>query len=248
MITLRDVEVRYGARRRLHVPALTLPSRRISAIVGPAGAGKTTLLRALNRTLELTPGARLSGQVVVDDIDVYATDTDVLALRRRVGMVQPLPVGLPMSIYDNVAFGPRLAGVAAREALDPLVERALRLASLWDEVHDRLGQLGTKLSGGQQQRLTLARALATRPSVLCLDEFSIAIDPITTAHIEETLHALAHETTIIVVTNELAQARRLSSHLALLVDGQLVEDGPTAQVTSDPREALTRRYVAGEIG
>ena len=219
----------------------------MTAIVGPAGSGKTTLLRCINRSLELIDGAWTKGDLFLDGLAV-ASMRDPLALRRRVGMVFPLPVGLPLSIYDNVAYAPRLRGVRRRAELDPLVERCLRQSLLWDEVKDRMSLLGTQLSGGQQQRLTLARALSLEPELLCLDEFSIAIDPVTTMRIEEALRGLRSQLTILLVTNLVPQARRMADQIVFLNAGALVEAGPTAQMIEAPREVLTRKYVNGDIG
>jgi phosphate transport system ATP-binding protein len=220
----------------------------IFAIIGPAQSGKTSLLRCLNRTIELTPGTKVSGSIKVEGEDV-ARVKNVYQLRRKVGMVAPLPVGLPLSIYDNVAFAPRASGLRDKHALDALVERCLRQAALWDEVKDRLDSLGTKLSGGQQQRLTIARALSHQPEVLCLDEFSIAIDPVTTMRIEDVLKELRQQITIILVTNLVQQARRLAGHTMFLWDGEIVEQGPNGVIFSDtPKSQKTYDYVNGIFG
>ncbi|MFQ5496171.1 MAG: phosphate ABC transporter ATP-binding protein, partial [Phycisphaerae bacterium] len=208
-IRFQDVTVTYGARTALTDISLEIPKGQIFAIIGPANSGKTTLLKCINRTIDFTTSAKVQGQVSVGGENVYRI-RNVYELRRRVGMVFPLPVGLPFSVYDNVAYAPRRAGIRDRRRLDELVERCLRQAMLWDEVKDRLDILGTKLSGGQQQRLTLARALSHQPEILCLDEFSIAIDPVTTMKIEDILRQLKQETTIVLVTNLVQQARRLA--------------------------------------
>ncbi|OHB75685.1 MAG: phosphate ABC transporter ATP-binding protein, partial [Planctomycetes bacterium RBG_16_64_10] len=214
-IVFVDVTVRYDRKVALNKIALTVPQNTIFAIIGPANSGKTTLLKCINRTIDFVHEARVDGQVLVGGEDVYRM-RNVYQLRRRVGMVFPLPVGLPMSIYENVAYAPRRAGLHDRSELDELVERCLRQAMLWDEVKDRLHTLGTKLSGGQQQRLTLARALSHRPEMLCLDEFSIAIDPVTTMKIEDVLLELKQQMTIVLVTNLVQQARRLADQTAFL--------------------------------
>ena len=200
----------------------------------------------MNRTLELTTGARSTGTVKLDGAEVKTLDTG--ELRRRVAMVLPLPVGLPMSIYDNVAFAPRMAGVRARAELDLIVERCLTQAALWDEVKDRLAELGTKLSGGQQQRLTLARSLSTDPEILCLAEFSIAIDPVTTMRIEAVLVELKRSMTIVMVTNLLAQARRIADRTLFLLNGEQVEEGPTDEVFERASDSRTTDYVNGRFG
>jgi phosphate transport system ATP-binding protein len=221
----------------------------ILAIIGPAKSGKSTLLKCINRTIELVPGARASGAVLVDGEDVSRIH-NVHALRRRIGMVFPLPVGLPISIRDNVTYAPRMAGVRDRAELDAIVERSLRQAALWDEVKDRLEHLGTKLSGGQQQRLTIARALSHSPEILCLDEFSIAVDPVTTMKIEDSLLELQEQgLTIILVTNLVQQARRLGDRTAFLNVGGLVEVDRNEVIFSDrPARKETQDYVNGVFG
>ena len=223
VITVRDLRISYGHREVVHGISFDVKRGEIFGIIGPSHSGKTSLLKCLNRTLEFTPGARMTGHVVVEGEDVMRT-RDVFGLRRQIGIVAPLPVGLPLSIYDNVAFAPRTAGVRSRAILDALVERCLRQAELWDEVKDRLDLLGTRLSGGQQQRLTIARALSHDPTILCLDEFSIAIDPVTTMKIEEMLKQLSQQhMTIILVTNLTQQARRLADRTMFLLNGEIVE-------------------------
>ncbi len=247
-IRVRDLRVCYGRREVIHGISFDVARGEIFAVIGPAQSGKTSLLRCLNRTLDFTPGARMTGVVEVHGQDVART-RDVFGLRRQIGMVAPLPVGLPLSIYDNVAFAPRAAGVRHRAVLDEVVERCLRQAALWDEVKDRLGSLGTKLSGGQQQRLTIARALSHDPSILCLDEFSIAIDPVTTMRIEDVLKQLRETVTIVLVTNLTQQARRLASRTMFLLNGEIVELGPTSEVfSSSPADARTYDYVNGIFG
>lgn len=246
-IQIRDLSVKYDAKPALREVSLDIPPNQIFGIIGPANSGKTTLLKCINRTIDFVTTAEVSGQLLVGGQDVRRM-RNVYELRRRIGMVFPLPVGLPMSIYDNVAYGPRMAGVRQRGELDVLVERCLRQAALWDEVKDRLNLLGTKLSGGQQQRLTLARALSLEPDILCLDEFSIAIDPVTTMKIEEVLLELSSEMTIVLVTNLVQQARRLAQNVAFFNSSRLVEVGETKQLFTKPREQLTFDYVTGNIG
>jgi len=246
-IQIRDLSVKYGEKPALREVSLDIPPNQIFGIIGPANSGKTTLLKCINRTIDFVTTASVSGSLLVADQDVRRM-RNVYELRRRIGMVFPLPVGLPMSIYDNVAYGPRMAGVRQRGELDVLVERCLRQAALWDEVKDRLNLLGTKLSGGQQQRLTLARALSLEPEILCLDEFSIAIDPVTTMKIEEVLLELSREMSIVLVTNLVQQARRLAQNVAFFNSSRLVEVGETKQLFTKPREQLTFDYVTGNIG
>jgi phosphate transport system ATP-binding protein len=247
-IAFRDLTVWYGDKIAIERMTLEVAPNEIIGIIGPAGSGKTSLLRALNRTLMNTPGAKVAGEVRIDGEDVYRM-RDVSRLRRRIGMVAPLPVGLPMSIYDNVAFAPRMAGVTDKKVLDGIVEKCLRQAALWDEVEKRLNDLGTKLSGGQQQRLTIARALSHSPEILCLDEFSIAIDPVTTMRIEEVLKELRKTMTIFLVTNLVQQARRLADRTAFMLLGELVEVGPTEEVFGrNPKDRRTFDYVHGNFG
>jgi len=221
--------------------------REIFGIIGPANSGKTTLLKCINRTIDFVPGATVEGKVRINGQDVRSGN--VYELRRQIGMVFPLPVGLPLSIYDNVAYAPRMAGVRNRATLDALVEECLKQAALWDEVKDRMHMLGTKLSGGQQQRLTIARALSHRPKILCLDEFSIAVDPVTTMKIEDVLLELKNRITIVLVTNLVQQAHRLADRVAFLNDSRLIEVGPSTVIFSEhPADQLTFDYVRGHFG
>jgi phosphate transport system ATP-binding protein len=247
-IEVEELRLAYDSQEVIHGISFDVLANEILAVIGPAQSGKTSLLRCINRTIDFTPHARVSGTIRLDGEDVRRTK-DVFALRRRIGMVAPLPVGLPLSIYDNVAFAPRAAGITRRADLDPVVERCLRQAALWDEVKDRLRGLGTALSGGQQQRLTIARALSHRPEILCLDEFSIAIDPVTTMRIEDVLKELRREITIILVTNLTQQARRLSDRTLFLLNGEIVELDLTDVVFSgQPKSPKTRDYVRGVFG
>ncbi len=247
-IEVEGLRLSYGPKEVLHSISFDVHEHEIFAIIGPAQSGKTSLLRCLNRTIEFVAGARVAGKVVIDGSDVASIE-NVYELRRKVGMVAPLPVGLPLTIYDNVAFAPRAAGVHQRAELDARVERCLRQAALWDEVKDRLDTLGTKLSGGQQQRLTIARALSHQPEILCLDEFSIAIDPVTTMRIEDVLKELKHEVTIILVTNLVQQARRLAARTMFLWKGDIIEQGTTDDIFSEsPKDRRTYEYVNGIFG
>jgi phosphate transport system ATP-binding protein len=232
----------------IHEISFDVYRHEILGVIGPAQSGKTSLLRCINRTIDFTPDTHVSGTIKVDGEDVRKTGS-VYALRRKIGMVAPLPVGLPLSIYDNVAFAPRSAGFNRKDELDQLVEQCLRQAALWDEVKDRLDSLGTKLSGGQQQRLTIARALSHQPEVLCLDEFSIAIDPVTTMRIEDVLKELRRNMTIILVTNLTQQARRLADRTMFLWKGEIVELDTTEVIFGgNPRDQRTRDYVEGIFG
>ena len=247
-IEIADLTVRYGDTEALKGISFDVYENEILGIIGPAQSGKTTLLKTINRTIELEPSAQVSGSVKIDGTDVKSVK-NVNQLRRRIGMVFPLPVGLPLSIYDNVAFAPRTAGIHNRNELDEIVERCLQQAALWDEVKDRLNSLGTKLSGGQQQRLTIARALSHQPEILCLDEFSIAVDPVTTMRIEDILKELRSQITIILVTNLVQQARRLADRTAFIFESELIEIDNNDVIFSDsPANQLTYDYVNGTFG
>ncbi len=247
-IEFRDVCAFYGAKQVLRNVTFTVPRHTVIGVIGPANSGKTTMLKTINRTLDFIGGARFTGQVLIDGESV-ADFRDPNELRRRIGMVFPLPVGLPLTIYENVAYAPRRRGVTAKGELDEIVERCLRQSVLWDEVKDRLQMLGTRLSGGQQQRLTLARALSLSPEILCLDEFSIAIDPVTTMRIEDVLKELRKSMTIVLVTNLVQQARRLADNTLFLWRGDLIELSPTEVAFSDkPNDKRTYDYVNGIFG
>jgi phosphate transport system ATP-binding protein len=247
-IEVRNLRLAYGHKEVLHTLSFDVARNEIFGIIGPAQSGKTTLLRCLNRTIEFTPHTHVAGTIKVDGEDVRDV-SNVYELRRKVGMVAPLPVGLPLSIYDNVAFAPRCAGRSDKGELDALVEQCLRQAALWEEVKDRLDSLGTKLSGGQQQRLTIARALSHEPEILCLDEFSIAIDPVTTMRIEDVLKELRRDMTIVLVTNLTQQARRLADRTMFLWNGDIVELDRTEVIFGDtPKDRRTYDYVQGNFG
>jgi phosphate transport system ATP-binding protein len=247
-IQFRNISASYGSKQVLKNLSFDVERNSVFGIIGPANSGKTTLLKTINRTLDFIGSAKFSGDVLINGQSV-ANMRNPNELRRRIGMVFPLPVGLPMSIYDNVAYAPRRQGITDRKQLDQIVERCLRQSVLWDEVKDRLELLGTRLSGGQQQRLTLARALSLSPEILCLDEFSIAIDPVTTMRIEDVLKELRKTITIILVTNLVQQARRLADCTMFLWRGEIVELSPSAVVFSDtPKDKRTYDYVNGIFG
>ena len=247
-ITFDRVGVTFDGQPALIEVDLDVPRHQIFGIIGPARSGKTTLLKCINRTIDFIPSAKVHGKVIVDGEDVCRI-RDVRALRRRVGMVFPLPVGLPLSVYDNVAYAPRMGGVHDRAELDALVEDCLRQAALWDEVKDRLSLLGTRLSGGQQQRLTIARALSHHPDILCLNRFSIAVDPLTTMKIEDMLLDLKGRMTILVVSSHVQQARRLADRVAFMNAGRVIETGDTDTIFSEhPENQLTFDYVRGRFG
>jgi phosphate transport system ATP-binding protein len=247
-IEVQDLRLSYGPKEVIHGISFEVRRNEIFGVIGPAQSGKTSMLRCINRTIDFTAEARQTGTVKFDGEDVRKVG-NVYQLRRKIGMVAPLPVGLPLSIYNNVAFAPRAAGMTRRSELDGIVEHCLRQAALWDEVKDRLNSLGTKLSGGQQQRLTIARALSHQPEVLCLDEFSIAIDPVTTMRIEDVLKQLRKHMTIILVTNLTHQARRLADRTMFLWNGEIVElDGTEAIFSDKPADRRTFDYVNGLFG
>ena len=248
MVEITNLRVRYGHREVLKGISLDVRRGEVLGIIGPAQSGKSTLLRTINRTIDDVPGAVVTGAIKVDGEDVRQLK-NVFALRRKIGMVTPLPIGLPLSIFDNVAFAPRMAGLRDRRELAERVERCLRHAALWEEVKDRLHTLGTSLSGGQQQRLTIARALSHDPEILCLDEFSIAINPVTTMRIEDVLRDLRSRMTIILVTNLVQQARRLADRTAFLFNGELLEVDRTEVIFShSPANRKTYEYVNGIFG
>jgi phosphate transport system ATP-binding protein len=246
-VRVHNLSVAYGSKPALQDITLDIPARQIFGIIGPANSGKTTFLKCINRTIDFVPSAHVTGEVLIDGRNVFEI-RNVYELRRRVGMVFPLPVGLPLSVYENVAYAPRRAGMRDRYEMDELVEKCLRQAMLWDEVKDRLRLLGTRLSGGQQQRLTLARALSHRPEILCLDEFSIAIDPVTTMKIEDVLRELKRQMTIVLVTNLVQQARRLADRTAFFSASRLIEVAETETLFTQPANRLTERYVTGDFG
>jgi phosphate transport system ATP-binding protein len=247
-IGVRQLGIRYGGRPALKNVNLDVYENEIFGIIGPANAGKTSFLKAVNRMDLFDPQMTVDGTITFRGIDTRKV-RNVYGLRRRIGVVFPLPVGLPLSVYDNVALAPRLAGQKDRAELDIIVERCLQRAALWDEVKDRLDSLGSMLSGGQQQRLTIARALSQDPELLMLDEFSIAVDPVTTMRIEDVLKELRNEITIILVTNLVQQARRLADRTAFFLDGKCVEVGATeALFAGQVQDQRTREYVEGRFG
>ena len=247
-IQTNSLNVWYGDNHVLQDVKLAIPEGRITAIIGPSGCGKTTLLKSLNRMVELIEGARVEGRVLLDGRDIYDSDMDPAELRRRVGMVFQKPNPLPMSIYDNVAYGLRVRGIDDRAILDEAVEEALERAGLWSEVKERLRDSAFNLSIGQQQRLCIARALAVGPDVLLLDEPCSSLDPISTSRIESLLTRLKNDLTLVIVTHNLQQAKRIADYTAFLYMGRLVEMAPTEEIFENPREELTRNYIKGRFG
>ncbi len=241
-----DLSVFYGEKEAVKRISIAIPEREVVAFIGPSGCGKSTLLRALNRMHDTTPGARVTGSVRIHGQEIYGDGADPVALRRRVGMVFQRANPFPKSIYDNVAFGPRINGYQGK--LDDVVERALTQAALWDEVKDRLRQSAIGLSGGQQQRVCIARALAVEPEILLMDEPASALDPIATQQIEELIYALKQDLTVIIVTHNMQQAARVSDRTAFLYMGELVEYGPTQRIFTRPEEPRTEAYITGSFG
>ena len=247
-LEVKDLTIRYGGEPALSDVTLDVREHEIFGIIGPANAGKTSFLKVLNRMNTFDSNMKVEGNVLFNGLDTSKLK-NVYALRSRMGVVFPLPVGLPLTIYENVALSPRLRGINDKAELDVIVERCLTRSALWDEVKDRLNSLGSLLSGGQQQRLTIARALSQEPELLMLDEFSIAVDPVTTMRIEDVLKELKSEMTIILVTNLVQQARRLADRTAFFLDGQCVEIGETEELfTGEVKDQRTRDYVEGKFG
>ena len=245
----KDLNLFFGRTHAVKALSMQIPTNRITAIIGPSGCGKSTFLRSLNRMHELVPGARMEGQVLLDGEDIYGASVDPVEIRRRIGMVFQRPNPFPtMSIYDNVVAGLRLNGVRDRRVLDEVAERSLRHAALWDEVKDVLGRPGTSLSGGQQQRLCIARALAVQPEVLLMDEPASALDPVSTLKIEELAKTLRETLTIVIVTHNMQQAARVSDNTAFMLQGSLIEYGPTSEIFTRPKEKQTEDYITGRFG
>ena len=248
ILQVKDLDLWYGAHQALHSVSMDIPEKSITAFIGPSGCGKSTFLKTLNRMNDLVPGVKITGEVRYRGEDIYAPGTDVCRLRREIGMVFQKPNPFPMSIYDNIAYGPRTHGIRSKARLDELVERSLRGAANWDEVKDRLKKNALGLSGSQQQRLCIARALAVEPAVLLMDEPTSALDPISTSRIEELTMELKERYTIVIVTHNMQQAVRISDRTAFFLLGELVEYGATEQVFSAPAEKRTEDYITGRFG
>ena len=248
-MTARDVNVFYGDKRAIDNVSLDIAEKQVISFIGPSGCGKSTFLRCLNRMNDTIEICRIEGSIALDGQDIYAPHIDVVPLRARVGMVFQKPIPFPKSLYDNVAYGPRIHGLAtSRGELDDIVESSLVRAGLWDEVRDRLTQPGTGLSGGQQQRLCIARTIAVSPEVILMDEPCSALDPIATARIEELIHELSAEFTIVIVTHSMQQAARVSQRTAYFHLGRLVEVGETEQIFTKPQHEMTHNYITGRFG
>jgi phosphate transport system ATP-binding protein len=247
-IRTESFSVFYGAHEAVVKVTLEIPQGMVTAIIGPSGCGKSTFLRAINRMNDLIPSCRTGGKMSLDDLDIYAPNVDVVTLRQRVGMVFQKPNPFPKSVFDNVAFGPRLQGIRNRSALEQIVEHSLERAALWDEVKDRLRQNALGLSGGQQQRLCIARALAVNPEMLLMDEPTSSLDPRSTSRIEDLIGELRIDYTIVIVTHNMQQAARVSDFTALLYEGALVEFGVTKDIFTHPKKKQTEDYITGRFG
>lgn len=248
IITVKDLNLWYGATQALHHIDLNIHEKTITALIGPSGCGKSTFLKTLNRMNDLIQGVKITGEVCYKGRDIFARDVDVNTLRKEIGMVFQKPNPFPMSVYDNIAYGPRTHGIRAKAKLDDIVERSLRDAAIWDEVKDRLKKNALGLSGGQQQRLCIARALAVEPQVLLMDEPTSALDPISTSKIEELAMTLKEKYTIIIVTHNMQQAVRISDKTAFFLLGELVEFGDTETIFSNPTDKRTEDYITGRFG
>ncbi len=247
-IVATDLDLWYGDNQALRGISMRIPRNKVTALIGPSGCGKSTFLRCLNRMNDLIDGVRIEGSVTIDDEDIYAKGVDVVDLRRKVGMVFQKSNPFPKSIFDNIAYGPRVNGVKGRAELEALVERSARQAAIWDEIKDRLQDSGLSLSGGQQQRLCIARALAVDPDIILMDEPASALDPISTAEVEETIHELKSRYTIVIVTHNMQQAARVSDRTAYFYLGELVEYAKTKELFTTPKNKNTEDYITGRFG
>lgn len=247
-IQVNKLKLYYGESQALKKISLGIPNNTVLALIGPSGCGKSTFIKTLNRMNDLIPGVRIEGEILLDGVDIYHPDTDVVMLRKRMGMVFQRPNPFPMSIYDNIAYGPRIHGLGDRKKLDEIVERSLQGAALWDEVKDRLKQSAMGLSGGQQQRLCIARLLAVEPEVLLMDEPCSALDPISTMKIEELVVELKERYTIVMVTHNMQQAARVSDDTAFFLNGELVEHDKTDAIFTRPQDKRTEDYITGRFG
>jgi phosphate transport system ATP-binding protein len=247
-LTVNELSVYYGGKKAMGPITMTIPGRQVTALIGPSGCGKSTFLRSLNRMNEMIPGCRVEGEIKLDNEPIYGSGVDAVAVRRRIGMVFQKSNPFPKSIFENVAYGLRIGGLQDRSDLAGKVERALQHAALWDEVKDRMHESALGLSGGQQQRLCIARALAVEPDVILMDEPASALDPIATAHIEELIHELARDYTVVIVTHNMQQAARVSHNTAFFYMGDLIEYDRTQVIFTKPRQAKTEDYITGRFG
>ncbi len=248
IVTIQELDLYYGNFQALKKVSIEIPKNQVTALIGPSGCGKSTFLKTINRMNDLIEGVRIDGKVFINGIDVYAPTTDATLLRKNVGMVFQKPNPFPMSIYDNIAYGPRVHGIKKRGDLDDIVEQSLTAAALWDEVKDRLRKNALSLSGGQQQRLCIARALAIEPKILLLDESTSSLDPVSTLKIEDLINELKKQYTIIIVTHNMQQAARISDRTAFFMLGEIIEYGPTLELFHNPKDPKTESYVTGRFG
>ena len=248
LISVKNLDLWYGEHQALYGVSADIPEHQITALIGPSGCGKSTFLKTINRMNDLVPDCRIEGEVLFNGDDIYADGTDVTVLRTKIGMVFQKPNPFPMSIYDNIAYGPRLQGIRSRRQLDEIVETSLRSAAIWDETKDRLKKSALGMSGGQQQRLCIARALAVKPQVLLMDEPTSALDPISTGRIEELALELKKNYTIMIVTHNMQQATRVSDRTAFFLLGKLVEFDDTEKIFSNPSDKRTEEYITGRFG
>ncbi len=247
-IVVRDLDLRYGDKPALKKITLDIPAHSVTALIGPSGCGKSTFLRCLNRMNDLIPNVTIEGTVEIDGLDIHDRRVDVVDLRRRVGMVFQKSNPFPKSIYENIAYGPRVNGIGRKGQLDDIVERSARRAAIWEEIKDRLNEPALALSGGQQQRLCIARTLAVNPEVILMDEPASALDPISTAQVEATIHELKSDYTVIIVTHNMQQAARVSDETAYFYLGELIEFAPTTELFTNPRNRNTEDYITGRFG
>ncbi len=248
LIETENVNFFYGQTQALRNVSLDMRPRRVTALIGPSGCGKSTFLRCLNRMNDLIDGTRIEGRVAIDGQDIYAPEVDVVELRKSVGMVFQKPNPFPMSVFDNVAYGPRIHGIRKKSELEPIVESCLKRAALWDEVKDKLHKSGLSLSGGQQQRLCIARTIAVNPEIILMDEPCSALDPVATAKIEDLMLELKEQFTIVIVTHNMQQAQRASETTAFFMAGELVEVAPTRDIFLRPKDPRTEDYISGRFG
>lgn len=244
----QELDLFYGSFQALHHISLPILENQVTALIGPSGCGKSTFLKTLNRMNDLVEGTIVKGNVYLDGQDIYTQETDTVTLRKRIGMVFQKPNPFPMSIYDNVAYGPRAHGIKDKQKLNEIVEKSLREAALWDEVKDRLNRSGLQISGGQQQRLVIARLLAVQPEVLLMDEPASALDPISTSKLEDLIIDLKHQYTIVIVTHNMQQAARISDYTAFFLNGEVIEYRETKELFTTPRDKRTEDYVTGRFG
>lgn len=247
-IHVEDLSLFYGDKMALNKISMQIPANKVTALIGPSGCGKSTFLRCINRMNDLIPGVKIKGDLLVDGIDIYSKDVDVVNIRKKIGMVFQKSNPFPKSVYDNVAYGPKINGIKSKRLLDEIVEKSLRKAAIWEELKDRLDNSALGLSGGQQQRLCIARTLAVNPDIILMDEPASALDPISTSKIEELIHELKEQYTIVIVTHNMQQAARTSDHTAFFYMGELIELGKTKDIFLKPEKKQTEDYITGRFG